>query len=180
MANVQMPTDIPQSLEGLEQRLHANMTQLHGFLLKSKNPSPQLKELGEMLQGLPERFAAEKEFRDSQLKLAAIWKNHSQTRIKLLAAKASSLELLAKEAESKLAEARKSLPNPKPVTFPKVASPPPAPAKKFKLLSAEELRQQIIKKAETPPPLPHTSGNIWEGWQIPQDKSDDELDELEF
>ena len=50
----------------------------------------------------------------------------------------------------------------------------------IKLLSAEELRQQIIKKAETPPPPPRTSGNIWEGWQIPHNKSDDELDEMDL
>jgi hypothetical protein len=50
----------------------------------------------------------------------------------------------------------------------------------IKLLSAEELCQQIIKKAEPPPPPPRTSGNIWEGWQIPHNKSDDELDEMDF
>jgi hypothetical protein len=60
-----------------------------------------------------------------------------------------------------------ALPKPQPVV-PKNPAPPPVKpvVKEIKLLSAAELRLQVLRQFKEPIPGMRVSGNIWENWDI--------------
>ncbi len=160
------PLAVP-GLEEIQNRLLSEMTKLCGFLAKSRNPSPRLKEVEEIVASLPARFKADRAIIALQHRSAEHSMARQTIQLKHLSTRGTALAALGKRIVAELTEKLAALPKPPPVVPKKPAPPPMKPVEKeIKLLSAAELRAQVLREFKEPIPGMRVSGNIWENWDM--------------
>ena len=154
-------------LEEIQNRLLSEMTKLCGLLVESKNPSPRLKEAEEIIAALPARFEVDRA--NSAVKNKAVELSMARQTLQLnhLNNRAAALAALSGKIITDLTAKLAALPKPQPVDPKKPVPPPVKPVvKEIKLLSAAELRMQVLRQFKEPIPGMRVSGNIWENWDI--------------
>ena len=160
------PLEAP-SLEEIENSLLSEMTKLCGLLVESKNPSPRLKEAEEIIAALPARFEADRAYSAAKNQAVELSMARQTLQLNHLGNRAAALAALSREIVTELTAKLAALPKPQPVEPKKPAPPPVKPVvKEIKLLSAAELRLQVLRQFKEPIPGMRVSGNIWENWDI--------------
>ena len=160
------PLEAP-SLEEIQNRLLSEMTKLCGLLVESKNPSPRLKEAQEIIAALPARFEADRAYSAAKNQAVELSMARQTLQLNHLGNRAAALAALSREIVTELTAKLAALPKPQPVEPKKPAPPPVKPVvKEIKLLSAAELRLQVLRQFKEPIPGMRVSGNIWENWDV--------------
>lgn len=160
------PLEAP-SLEEIQNSLLSEMTKLCGLLVESKNPSPRLKEAEEIIAALPARFEADRAYSAAKNQAVELSMARQTLQLNHLGNRAAALAALSREIVTELTAKLAALPKPQPVEPKKPAPPPVKPVvKEIKLLSAAELRLQVLRQFKEPIPGMRVSGNIWENWDI--------------
>ena len=160
------PLEAP-SLEEIQNRLLSEMTKLCGLLVESKNPSPRLKEAEEIIAALPARFEADRAYSAAKNQAVELSMARQTLHLNHLGNRAAALAALSREIVTELTAKVAALPKPQPVVPKKPVPPPVKPVvKEIKLLSAAELRLQVLRQFKEPIPGMRVSGNIWENWDI--------------
>lgn len=154
-------------LEEIQNLLLSEMTKLCGLLSESKNPSPRLKEVEEIIAALPARFEVDRANRAVKNKAEELSRARQALQLNHLNNRAAALAALSGKIVTDLTAKLAALPKPPPVEPKKPAPPPVKPVvKEIKLLSAAELRLQVLRQFKEPIPGMRVSGNIWENWDI--------------
>ena len=160
------PLEAP-SLEEIQNSLLSEMTKLCGLLVESKNPSPRLKEAEEIIAALPARFEADRAYSAAKNQAVELSMARQTLQLNHLGNRAAALAALSREIVTELTAKLAALPKPQPVEPKKPAPPPVKPVvKEIKLLSAAELRLQVLRQFKEPIPGMRVSGNIWENWDV--------------
>ncbi|MCE2806449.1 MAG: hypothetical protein LW700_14780 [Gemmataceae bacterium] len=155
---------IPPRLEDLEDLILSKMQLVCDKLVDKGGSSEQMALARGLVGELSVDFGKNRELRQAAEKIQNFRISHQKLVSKLLRERALAFQAVAEEAEKTLVEEIKKLPKPKAVEFPVPLAPkPPAPLS-AKLLSPQELRDQIARKIQRPPAPPQTTGNIWENW----------------
>ena len=154
-------------LEEIQNLLLSEMTKLCGLMAESKNPSPRLKEVEEIIAALPARFEVDRANRAVKNKAEELSRARQTLQLNHLNNRAAALAALSGKIVTDLTAKLAALPKPQPVEPKKPAPPPVKPVvKEIKLLSAAELRLQVLRQFKEPIPGMRVSGNIWENWDI--------------
>jgi len=160
------PLEAP-SLEEIQNRLLSEMTKLCGLMAESKNPSPRLKEVEEIIAALPARFEVDRANSAVKNKAEEVSRARQTLHLNHLNNRAAALAALSGKIITELTAKLAALPKPQPVVPKKPVPPPVKPVvKEIKLLSAAELRLQVLRQFKEPIPGMRVSGNIWENWDI--------------
>ncbi len=160
------PLEAP-SLEEIQNRLLSEMTKLCSLLVESKNPSPRLKEAEEIIAALPAQFEVDRANSAVKNKALELSRAHQTLQLNHLNNRAAALAALSGKIVTELTAKLAALPKPLPVEPKKPAPPPVKPVvKEIKLLSAAELRLQVLRQFKEPIPGMRVSGNIWENWDV--------------
>ena len=155
------------SLDEIQNSLLSEMTKLCGLLVESKNPSPRLKEAEEIIAALPARFEADRAYSAAKNQAVELSMARQTLQLNHLGNRAAALAALSREIVTELTAKLAALPKPQPVEPKKPAPPPVKPVvKEIKLLSAAELRLQVLRQFKEPIPGMRVSGNIWENWDV--------------
>ena len=154
-------------LEEIQNLLLSEMTKLCGLMAESKNPSPRLKEVEEIIAALPARFEVDRANRAVKNKAEELSRARQTLQLNHLNNRAAALAALSGKIITDLTAKLAALPKPQPVDPKKPVPPPVKPVvKEIKLLSAAELRMQVLRQFKEPIPGMRVSGNIWENWDI--------------
>jgi len=115
------PLEAP-SLEEIQNRLLSEMTKLCGLMAESKNPSPRLKEVEEIIAALPARFEVDRANSAVKNKVEEVSRARQTLQLNHLNNRAAALAALSGKIITELTAKLAALPKPQPVVPKKTSS----------------------------------------------------------
>jgi hypothetical protein len=158
-------TDIFLSgLESLKKRQATIMDAVSRIAECISDPDKR-REASRLAEELPKIFEDQNRSIIARGRFNALKLQRNQINRDFLLGKAKAMRQQLESLVAGLEEASKNIPEPKcsKVPLPKIQTKKPE-RDLPKLLTPQELRDQIARKIERPPAPPQTTGNIWENW----------------